>query len=80
MGVGTGSVTAIESQHGCLLITCVIPILCALHAYETAQGNYLQFRQFHIHGIEIKPFLKIYSLNSSVNSDELTSGELVDTQ
>ena len=75
MGVGAGSVTATECQCGCLLISCVIPIHCALHAYETAKGNYLQFRQFHIQSIEIKPFPKIYSLNISVNLDELTSGE-----
>ena len=79
MGVSAGSVTAIKCQHGCLLITCVIPIHCALHAYETAKTNFIQFRQFHIQSIEIKPFPKVYSLNISVNLDELTSGKLIAT-
>ena len=77
LGVGTGSVTVTECQSGCLLITCVIPIHCALHAYETAKINFLRFRQYHIQSIEIKPFPKIYSFNVSTNLDELTSGKLI---
>ena len=79
MGVGAGSVTATKCQRGCLLISCVIPIRCTLHAYETTQANYLQFRQFHIRSIEIKPFPKINSLNISVNLDEITSGKPITT-
>ena len=72
MGVYAGSVTATECQPGCLLITCVIPIHCALHAYETAKTNFLNFRQFHIQYIEIESFPKVFALNFfQVN---LTSG------
>ena len=76
MGVNAGSVTATECQPGCLLITCVIPEHCALHAYETAKSNFLRFRQFHIHYIEIEPFPKVFALNFSVSLDELVSGKL----
>ena len=79
MGVNAGSVTAIKCQRGCLLITCVIPIHCALHAYKTAKTNFLQFRQFRIQSIEIKPFPKVYSLHISVNLDKVTSGKLIAT-
>ena len=74
MGVHAGSVTATECQPGCLLITCVIPVHCALHAYETAKANVLQLREFHIHYIEVKPFPKVYAVNFSVRLDELTLG------
>ena len=76
MGVYAGSVTATECQPGCLLITCIIPIHCALHAYETAKTNFLRFRQFHIQYIEIESFPKIFALNFSINLNELTSGKL----
>ena len=77
MGVDPGSVTATEPpQPGCLLITCIIPIHCALHAYETAKANFLRFRQFHIQYIEIEPFPKVFALKFSVNLDKLTLGNL----
>ena len=63
MGVYAGSVTATECQPGCLQITCVIPIHCALHAYEMAKTNFLKFRQFHIQYIEIESFPKVFALN-----------------
>ena len=72
MGVYAGSVTATECQPGCLLITCVIPIHCALHAYETAKTNFLIFRQLHIQYIEIESFPKIFALNFSIQ--EIQSG------
>ena len=75
MGVHAGSVTATECQPGCLLITCVIPLHCALHAYETAKSNFLRFRPFHIHYIEVEPFPKVFALKFSV-MDELESGKL----
>ena len=77
MGVYAGSVTATECQPGCLQITCVIPLHCALHAYETAKTNFLKFRQFHIQYIEIESFPKVFALNFSIkqsNLDILTSG------
>ena len=79
MGVYAGSATATDCQPGCLLITCVIPMHYALHAYETAKANFLQLRQFHIHYIEVKPFPKVYALNISVqesNLDKLIPGTL----
>ena len=72
MGVYAGSVTATECQPGCLLITCVIPIHCALHAYVTAKTNFLRFRQFHIQYVEIESFPKIFALNFSIQ--EIQSG------
>ena len=72
MGVYAGSVTATECQPGCLLITCVIPIHCALHAYVTAKTNFLRFRLFHIQYIEIESFPKIFALNFSIQ--EIQSG------
>ena len=71
MGVYAGSVTATECQPGCLQITCVIPIHCALHAYETAKTNFLRFRQFHIQYIEIETFPKVFALNFSVKENDL---------
>ena len=68
MGVYAGSVTATECHPGCLQITCVIPIHCALHAYETAMTNFLKFRQFHIQYIEIKSFPKVFALNFCYSS------------
>ena len=62
MKVYTGSVTATECQPGCLLITCVIPIHCALHAYEMAKTNFIKFRQSHIQYIEIESYPKIFAL------------------
>ena len=66
MGVYAGSITATECQPGCLQITCVIPLHCALLAYEMAKINFLKFRQFHIQYIEIESFPKILALNFSV--------------
>ena len=77
MGVYAGSVTATECQPGCLQITCVIPLYCALHAYETAKTNFLKFRQSHIQYIEIESFPKVFALKFSIkesNLDTLTSG------
>ena len=76
MGVYTGSVTATECQPGCLLITCVIPVHCALLAYESAKANFLRFRQFHIQYIEIESFPKVFALKCSVSLDELTRGKV----
>ena len=75
MGMDPGTVTATEYQSGCLLIVCVIPIHCALHAYKTAKNNFLRFRQFNIQYIEIEPFPRIYALNVSVTLNESTSGK-----
>ena len=72
MGVYAGSVTATECQPGCLLITCVIPIHCALHAYETVKTNFLSLRQSHIQYIEIESFPKVFALNFSIQ--EIQSG------
>ena len=72
-----GSVTATECQPGCLLITCVIPMQCALHAYLTAKANFLQFRKFHIHYIEIELFPKIYALKFSDELGKSASGKLI---
>ena len=80
MGVYAGSVTATECQPGCLQITCVIPLHCALHAYETAKTNFLKFRQSHIQYIEIGSFPKVFALNFSIkesNLDTLTSGTII---
>ena len=80
MGVYAGSVTATECQPGCLQITCVIPLHCALHAYETAKTNFLKFRQSHIQYIEIESFPKVFALNFSIkesNLDTLTSGTII---
>ena len=74
MGVCAGSVTATECQPGCLQITCVIPLHCALHAYETAKTNFLKFRQSHIQYIEIKPFPKVFAVNFQSYLNTLTSG------
>ena len=71
MGVYAGAVTATECQPGCLQITCVIPIHCALHAYETAKTNFLKFRQFHIQYIEIESFPKVFALDFSVKENDL---------
>ena len=79
MGVYAGSVTATECQPGCLQITCVIPIHCALHAYEMTKTNFLQFRQFHIHYIEIEPFPKIFALNFCIKENDLDRSGTVDT-
>ena len=72
MGVYDGSVTATGCKPGSLLITCVIPVHCALHAYETAKTNFLRFRQFHIQYIEIESFPIIFALNFSIQ--EIQSG------
>ena len=81
MGVCAGSVTATECQPGCLQITCVIPIHCALHAYETAKTNFLRLRQLHIQYIEIESFPKVFALNFNIqekyNLDKIISGALV---
>ena len=74
MGMCAGSVTATKCQPGCLQITCVIPLHCALHAYETAKTNFLKFRQFHIQYIEIKPFPKVFAVNFQSYLNTLTSG------
>ena len=76
MGVCAGSVTATECQPGCLQITCVIPLHCALHAYKMAKTNFLQFRQFHIHYIEIESFPRVFALKCFMQEslNELTSG------
>ena len=74
MGVYAGSVTATECQPGCIQITCVIPIHCALHAYEMAKTNFLKFRQSHIQYIKIEPFPKVFALNFSIKESTLTSG------
>ena len=76
MGVCAGTVTAAQCQPGCLLITCVIPLHCALHAYETAKTNFLNFRQFHIRYIEIESFPKVFALRFTKENivDKLTSG------
>ena len=74
MGVYAGSVTATECQPGCLQITCVIPLHCALHAYEMAKTNFLKFRQFHIQYIEIESFPKVFALNFQSYLNTLTSG------
>ena len=76
MGVYAGSVTATECQPGCLQITCVIPLHCALHAYEMAKTNFLKLRQFHIQYIEIESFPKVFAMiDSSV--DKPTSGTIM---
>ena len=75
MGLYAGSITATGYQPGCLCITCVIPMQCALHAYLTAKANFLQFRQFHIRYIEIELFPKIYALKFSDDLDESKSGK-----
>ena len=72
MGVYAGSVTATGCQPGCIQITCVIPIQCALHAYETAKSNFLMLRQFHIQYIEIDSYPKVFALNFSIQ--EIQSG------
>ena len=77
MGLYAGSVTATGYQPGCLRITCVIPMQYTLHAYLTAKANFLQFRQFHIHYIEIELFPKIYALKFSDDLDESKSGKLI---
>ena len=79
MGVCAGTVTAAQCQPGCLLITCVIPVHCALHAYETAKSNFLNFRQFHIQYIEIESFPKVFALKfaKESNLDILISGTLM---
>ena len=69
MGVYAGSVTAIESQRSCLLITCVIPIHCTLLAYEMIKINFFKFRQFHIHYIEIESFPKVFALKCSAKEN-----------
>ena len=71
MGVYAGSVTATECQPGCLQITFVIPLHCALLAYEMAKTNFLKFRQFHIQYIEIESFPKVFALNFSVKENDL---------
>ena len=81
MGIHAGSVTATKCQPGCLQITCVIPIHCALHAYVTAKTNFLRFRQFHIQYIEIESFPKVFALSFNIqekyNLDKIKSGALV---
>ena len=78
MGVYAGSVTATECQPGCLQITCVIPIHCALFAYEMAKTNFIKFRQFHIQYIEIESFPKVFALKFSIEeNDKLTIGTVV---
>ena len=77
MGLYAGSVTATGYQPGCLRITCVIPMQYTLHAYLTAKANFLQFRQFHIHYIEIELFPKIYALKFSDDLDESKPGKLI---
>ena len=74
-----GSVTATKCQPGCLLITCIIPIHCALHAYQTAKTNFLQFRQFHIHYIKVELFPKVYALKVSDDLDRSISGKPIAT-
>ena len=78
MGVYAGSVTATECHPGCLQITCVIPLHCALHAYEMAKTNFLKLRQFHIQYIEIESFPKVFALRFSIDSsvDKPTAGTL----
>ena len=78
MGVYAGSVTATECQPGCLQITCVIPLHCALHAYETAKTNFLKFRQFHIQYVEIESLPKVFALNFPIKETNLDkSGNIV---
>ena len=71
MKVYTGSVTATECQPGCLLITCVIPIHCALHAYEMAKNNFIKFQQSHIQYIEIESYPKIFALKFTTGESSL---------
>ena len=71
MGVYAGSVTVTEFQPGCLQITCVIPIHCALLAYEMVKTNFLRFRQFHIQYIEIESFPKVFALNFPIKEKGL---------
>ena len=71
MGVCTGSITATECQPGCLQITCVIPIHCALHAYEMAKTNFLKFRQSHIQYIEIESYPKVFAMKFSTEESDV---------
>ena len=71
MGVCAGSITATECKPGCLLITCVIPIRCALYAYETAKANFLKFRQSHIQYIEIESYPKIFAIKFSTEESDV---------
>ena len=81
MGVDNGTVTATQCQRGCLLITCVIPMHCALYAYKTAKTNFLNFRQFHIQYIKIASFPKVFALKfaKETHLDKLTTGILICT-
>ena len=71
MGVCNGSVTATECQPGCLQITCIIPMRCALHAYEMAKTNFLKFRQSHIQYIEIESYPKVFAMKLSTEESDV---------
>ena len=72
------SVTTTEYQSGCLLVTFVIPLHCALYAYETAKANFLKFRMFHIQYIEIGSFPKVFALKFPIEGNTLMiSGILI---
>ena len=71
MGVCTGSITATECQPGCLQITCIIPMRCALHAYEMAKANFLKFRQSHIQYIEIESYPKVFAMKFSTEESNV---------
>ena len=79
MRICAGTVTAAKCDPGCLQVTCVIPVHCALHAYETAKTNFLNFRQFHIRYIEIESFPKVFAMKfaKEINLDKSTSGILI---
>ena len=78
MGVYAGSLIARKCKPGCLQITCIIPIHCALHAYEMAKTNFIKFRQFHIQCIEIGSFPKVLALKfSNKENDKSTLGTVM---
>ena len=56
-----GSVIATDCDSGCFILTCIIPVHCAFHAYKMASENIFKFRKFRIRYLEIKPFEKLYA-------------------
>ena len=56
-----GSVIATDCASGCFILTCIIPVQCASHAYKLASENIFKFRKFHIQYLKIEPFQKLFA-------------------
>ena len=64
-----GSIIATDCDSGCFILTCIIPVQCASHAYKMARENLFKFRKFHIQYLEIESFQKLFAMSHHISKD-----------